>query len=138
MVSTRCKLALVAAVAFVVTGCKSTPTPTEHDLTKSGAIKEAENVQYTQENVWIVQPGYFKENFERLSLEAGYSTVVWDRRVRECIWEQPTGFIIPRNDAKEALAFYARTQDFYLHFSQLDMHVRLEYKGPSQRLRHCD
>ena len=85
-----------------------------------------------------VRKGTFKENFTRLAREYGFNFVAWDPRVANCQWEQKTEYKIPKDEAKQVLAYYAKTLDFYLEFSSVDNHVKVMYSGPMQRLSYCE
>lgn len=87
-----------------------------------------------------VLSGTFKENMERLVKKNGYKHVMWDTAVANCEWKQDTSYTIPAAVAEtpeEAIAFYAKTQDFFPLFSSVDKHVFLNYQGNPSNLVLC-
>jgi len=85
-----------------------------------------------------VTVGTFKENVERLAKEQGFSPVIWDKRVKSCVWEQIQGYTIPEKEPREIIAYYASTLDFKTVFSDVDKHVQLIYFGPKTRIQNCE
>lgn len=108
-------------------------TPSKKTLTSKTAYKEINPYR-------TVKIGSFKQNMERLVKNNGYKHVMWDSAVSNCEWRQETSYSIPvtmSETAEEAIAFYARTQDFFPLFSSIDKHVFLSYQGNPSNLTLC-
>lgn len=101
-------------------------------------ISKQTDVRYSNPKASVVSVGTFKDNLERLANEQGFSPVIWDRRVKDCVWEQVQAYKIPETEPREILAFYASTLDFKPVFSDVDTHVQLIYFGPKTRIQHCE
>jgi hypothetical protein len=109
----------------------------------AGSLDESKFVTgygYKKSPYRTVLTGTFKENMERLVKKNGYKHVMWDTAVENCEWRQDTSYTIPTAVAEtpeEAIAFYAKTQDFFPLFSSVDKHVFLNYQGNPSNLVLC-
>lgn len=108
----------------------------------AASVDAAPNEPTSQPNrdslsVGQIRVGLFNHNLERLALEFGFTPVIWDERVTNCVWEQVTEYAIPETEPKKIIAYYAETQDFKPLFSNVDSHVRLMYVGPLSRIQGC-
>jgi hypothetical protein len=90
-------------------------------------------------SVYPIFAGTFNNNVERLAELLGFSPVIWDERVKNCIWEQVTEYDVPSKyvEARDVLAFYASTLDFKPAYSEVDTSVQLIYVGALSRIQDC-
>lgn len=140
-------ITVITAITFAVflTGCSAVGE--SYDTEKSTAdkntaltnvrIKDTFYVPTINEDYQSIYTGTFNNNVERLASELGFTPVIWDERVSNCVWEQVTEYIIPETEPKKIIAYYAETQDFKPLFSNVDSHVRLMYVGPLSRIQGC-
>jgi len=84
-----------------------------------------------------IEHGYFKANVERLAIEFNLTPVIWDESIKECDWNQVTSYPIKAKTPEEVIDKYLQTQDFAIEVSKVDRHIKVIYKGPSQRLEVC-
>lgn len=90
-------------------------------------------------SVYRIFAGTFNNNVERLAELLGFSPVIWDERVKNCIWEQVTEYDVPSKyvEPRDVLAFYASTLDFKPAYSEVDTSVQLIYVGALSRIQDC-
>lgn len=102
--------------------------------------------EYAQSKTGMVEPDYvpivnvgsFRENLHRLAEEFSFGPVIWDARVKDCLWDQVTSYEIPHSEPRDVIGFYASTLDFKAVFSDFDSSVQLFYVGPQKRIKHCE
>jgi hypothetical protein len=82
--------------------------------------------------------GTFKDNIERLATNYGFTPVIWEDHIKDCIWMQDTEYEIPYVDPMDIIAFYANATGFKVVFSNVDSHLQMIYASSSGKVRNCE
>jgi hypothetical protein len=109
--------------------------------TESNKVQQVVEVGF-KENIktatQVVVVGTFKGNMERITDNLGFFPVIWDKRIKNCVWEQIQGYDIPKYESRDIVYYYAQTLDFWPQFSDVDSSVELIYRGPNSRIKDCE